>query len=563
MGRRRQHLARRVRAGSALVSALLLAAAAGAVDLNGHWLVENGSPSPTFVEITQVGDTVSFASDLFSPTSGTLSGPVTAVGDFTLVGSGPCTPFAYYGRLLPGENAFHGTFVTLCPSTTFFGPRFTRCTCFDGNTADGDGCDASCQTEPCFTCSGEPSVCTPTADGLACDDRRDCTSGETCAAGVCGGGSSLAPCIDMTGTWHIVETVPGFGDMGREEYDLAFIQRDGIVRAAGFLGSIEPASGAFDLLVPTGLFLGFPGAPKFLPLSGTAGDVTLTGQGVFVVGRSAFTTEVIGTRDTCGNGGLEPGEQCDDGATVGGDGCDAGCQVEPCHSCSGTPSVCGPEADGAPCSDGDACTIDACSAGSCASVPVACGACTACAPTTGACVAAPRSACRASTRASASTLRVRNASVDRSDSLSWKWPRGAATAASELGDPLGGDDYTLCLFDDSAATPSLLLTIPMPGGQLCDGEPCWTPHAPAGFVYSNPDAAPDGVLKLNVDPGDDGKSKAKLKARGSFIAPPALPLPLPLRVQLQMENGTCFETRYDAAGVIRNDPTRFKARGSE
>jgi hypothetical protein len=98
-----------------------------------------------------------------------------------------------------------------------------------------------------------------------------------------------------------------------------------------------------------------------------------------------------------------------------------------------------------------------------------------------------------------------------------------------------------------------------------DGAPCWALHAPTGFVYSNRDVPPDGVLKLNVDPGADGKSKAKLKARGSFLSPPALPLPLPLRVQLQMENGTCFETRYDASSVIRNDPTggRFKARGAQ
>jgi cysteine-rich repeat protein len=33
-------------------------------------------------------------------------------------------------------------------------------TCEDGNTTPGDGCDARCRVEPCFTCSGLPSTCT-------------------------------------------------------------------------------------------------------------------------------------------------------------------------------------------------------------------------------------------------------------------------------------------------------------------------------------------------------------------------------------------------------------------
>jgi cysteine-rich repeat protein len=32
--------------------------------------------------------------------------------------------------------------------------------CDDGGTTPGDGCDASCQIEPDWTCVGEPSVCT-------------------------------------------------------------------------------------------------------------------------------------------------------------------------------------------------------------------------------------------------------------------------------------------------------------------------------------------------------------------------------------------------------------------
>ena len=34
--------------------------------------------------------------------------------------------------------------------------------CDDGNTTDGDGCSASCQSEDGWTCAGQPSVCAPT-----------------------------------------------------------------------------------------------------------------------------------------------------------------------------------------------------------------------------------------------------------------------------------------------------------------------------------------------------------------------------------------------------------------
>ena len=45
----------------------------------------------------------------------------------------------------------------------------------------------------------------------------------------------------------------------------------------------------------------------------------------------------------CGNGELDPGEECDDGNTVTDDGCSAHCEVEPCYRCSGAPSVCVPQ----------------------------------------------------------------------------------------------------------------------------------------------------------------------------------------------------------------------------
>lgn len=59
-------------------------------------------------------------------------------------------------------------------------------TCDDGDLDNGDGCDAVCQIEPCYTCSGEPSACSVLADGAPCNDGLFCNGGDTCISGSCG-----------------------------------------------------------------------------------------------------------------------------------------------------------------------------------------------------------------------------------------------------------------------------------------------------------------------------------------------------------------------------------------
>lgn len=46
------------------------------------------------------------------------------------------------------------------------------------------------------------------------------------------------------------------------------------------------------------------------------------------------------TPPPCGDGHIEPPEQCDDGNTANGDGCNANCQVEPMWRCDNEPSFC-------------------------------------------------------------------------------------------------------------------------------------------------------------------------------------------------------------------------------
>ena len=146
----------------------------------------------------------------------------------------------------------------------------TRCTCDDGNTANGDGCDARCRIEPCWTCAGDPSVCAPASDGSACEDGSLCTTGETCALGACGGSTPVSPCTDMTGLWSRHQEIPGL----EQVLDLVtdFEQRGTDVIAGGYVGTIDPATGAFDLrIVNQNLF-----CPAFDPLVGTVAPSGLT-----------------------------------------------------------------------------------------------------------------------------------------------------------------------------------------------------------------------------------------------------------------------------------------------
>ena len=70
-------------------------------------------------------------------------------------------------------------------------------TCDDANHAAGDGCSPLCAVEQCWGCVGAPSVCTPVANGMSCNDANPCTGPDSCQAGVCTpGGPTGAACDD-------------------------------------------------------------------------------------------------------------------------------------------------------------------------------------------------------------------------------------------------------------------------------------------------------------------------------------------------------------------------------
>jgi hypothetical protein len=94
---------------------------------------------------------------------------------------------------------------------------------------------------------------------------------------------------------------------------------------------------------------------------------------------------------------------------------------------------------------------------------------------------------------------------------------------------------------------------------LCLGKPCWetTPH---GFRYSDKNLSPDGVLRLDLAAGADGKAKISFKGKGANLAMPTLPVgTLPVTVQLRSSDGACFGATYNVPAKNAADGLKAKS----
>ncbi len=92
--------------------------------------------------------------------------------------------------------------------------------------------------------------------------------------------------------------------------------------------------------------------------------------GVFLITcTTSFPESWLEGDSVCGNGIIEPGEECDDGNTLSGDGCSATCRIEQGWECTGEPSVCvtvcgdGLIRGNEECDDGNTSPGDGCSSG--------------------------------------------------------------------------------------------------------------------------------------------------------------------------------------------------------
>ena len=156
-------------------------------------------------------------------------------------------------------------------------------------------------------------------------------------------------------------------------------------------------------------------------------------------------------------------------------------------------------------------------------------------------------------------------SDDRRDSLKWKWSNGEILP-TEIGDPVGGGtDYAICVYDEVANTAVLAMSVQAAGGSKCRwGFSCWSSRRD-GFVYSDDDAAVDGLKSLTIRSSPDPKrGKITVKATGTTMpllrgSTPNQLLTQQQRVRVQLVNslGRCWEGVFSSPAA-RNDSQGFK-----
>jgi cysteine-rich repeat protein len=218
--------------------------------------------------------------------------------------------------------------------------------CDDGNNVSGDGCDGtSCVIEPGWTCSGEPSVCTPICgDGLV-RGAETCDDGNTTPGDGCSATCTIEPGYDCTSEPSACTTICGDGLVRGAETcdDGGTAPGDGCNGACeierGWTCTGEPSSCA--TVCGDGIIAGAETC-----------DDTSAGGAFVEAGDGCDTACMIEPgwgcngepsvcQTICGDGLIRGNEACDDQNTIGHDGCSPSCTVEPGFVCTGEPSDCG------------------------------------------------------------------------------------------------------------------------------------------------------------------------------------------------------------------------------
>jgi len=217
--------------------------------------------------------------------------------------------------------------------------------CDDGNSADGDGCDAACAVEPCWVCEAAqaptttlapalpgPSECTPD-NGASCDDGDPCTVGDTCSAGDCAGNEVLIPAACR---WVIVgdtnvqsrtrgeTTVTGHVCGGRVRLgEFSSTNGDAVATLAADVGIQIGAHAAVTGDIVTG-GSAVNGKPRLTLLPGLGTDVVAGGTTAVQSGDPTAIYDTLGTNSRVGDcadaqGDIAPGDTMLAGLPAGPD----------------------------------------------------------------------------------------------------------------------------------------------------------------------------------------------------------------------------------------------------
>jgi cysteine-rich repeat protein len=186
--------------------------------------------------------------------------------------------------------------ISAAPSTCGDGTVDSLEGCDDHNATVGDGCDARCQIETGYACTGTPSTChaITCGDGLV-DDGEDCDDHNTATGDGCDAACAVEPGYSCSGTPSVCTSLCGNGTLDTGE-------------------ACDDANMA----------------------TGDGCDATCHVETGYVCTGEPSTCHAT----TCGDGVVEGAEACDDHNVATGDGCDGSCQIETDWSCYGAPSTC-------------------------------------------------------------------------------------------------------------------------------------------------------------------------------------------------------------------------------
>ena len=370
---------------------------------------------------------------------------------------------------------------------------------------------------------------------------------------------------------------------------------------ATLAGGIDSTTGAFEV---SG-YLACGSAAESISGTVSADGATFTGSATVRIphcaitcGCSEMTDPVLGTR--CGNGQLDPGEECDDGNDYDGDCCSSTCQLKPsgttCQSdndvctddvCDGAgtclhvpnsascDTACRTDAHcvdgqcigtsrpaGTPCdADADFCTDDRCDGnGSCVAGPLRdCGPCgSSCNAVYGICMGHPATTC-AVTHATRAVVDMRLPRNGHPDSFRWTWIEDAGgTELADFGDPLATTGYTLCIYDgfnSGVEGKHVFAQASIAPGGLCGDRPCWK-QIRDGFRYAQRGRAVSGFKSIKLRA--PLQSPARIQMRGSDVGLSTTLGAIYAFVEVQLHGGgACWAAEYPA---IVPPSDHFKAR---
>ena len=191
-------------------------------------------------------------------------------------------------------------------------------TCDDADANSGDGCSSSCAIEPGWTCTGQPSVCTPITGQCTFSSASWSTS--TAVEG------------EIVGLNVVGSNCNGqFVNYSINEADCVPLIGCSYTPITSFSGTFPSTNWATQWNFDNG---GANSNPEYVFTARLSSNSSVTASSGDLVVTQAVPPPL------CGNGAITSGETCDDGDTSSGDGCSSTCQTESGWTCNGQPSVC-------------------------------------------------------------------------------------------------------------------------------------------------------------------------------------------------------------------------------